>query len=240
MSKQGWHIFLSKAHKWVGLILGIQILFWTIGGVVMSWIPLDQVRGEHKINSQPPTALVGELLAPSELLEFADTGLINIEYTDLLGTPVAKLTTTGGSKQLHNAITGEQISPISANLATSIATDDFALGAPVKSVSEVSTASPDYRGPFPVWKIVFEDAENSAIYVSQTEGRVVARRSTIWRFYDFFWMLHIMDYDERHDFNNPLIMLTSLFASLFVLTGFCLLVFRFHRRDFNFILGKEK
>lgn len=241
MSKQGWHIFISKAHKWIGLILGIQLLLWTVGGIVMSWIPIEQVRGEHKIAAQPPVMLTdtARFLPLQELASPGQT-LTNARYTSMLGKPVAKLTYSDKSVELRNAVTGQLLSPISANLAMQIAEADFAPQAEIAAVEQVNSPSVDYRGPFPVWKITFADAENSSLYVSPTEGRVVSRRSSIWRFYDFFWMLHIMDYDERHDFNNPLIMTTSLFASLFALSGFCLLYFRLNRRDFTFILGKAK
>lgn len=241
MTKQQWHISISKIHKWVGLLLGIQLLFWTVGGLIMTWIPIEQVRGQHKVVEHKALPLSTEnLMSISDLGELSDIPVLEVRYYHLMGTPVARLLLQDGSKQILDATTGAPITPISANMATTIASDDFAPNAAVKSVSEINEASPDYRGPFPVWRIDFDDAENSTIYVSPTEARVVARRSSVWRFYDFFWMLHIMDYDKRHNFNNPLVMATSLFAVLFALSGFVLLYFRLHRRDFNFLLGKAK
>ena len=36
-----------RIHKWVALIVGLQIVLWVAGGVVMSVIPIEQVRGER-------------------------------------------------------------------------------------------------------------------------------------------------------------------------------------------------
>ena len=36
-----------KLHKWLGYLLGIQILAWLLGGLVMSAIPLEKVHGKH-------------------------------------------------------------------------------------------------------------------------------------------------------------------------------------------------
>ena len=38
-----------RVHKWLALIVGIQIILWVTGGVVMSVIPIETVRGEHNI-----------------------------------------------------------------------------------------------------------------------------------------------------------------------------------------------
>ncbi len=34
-----------RIHKWLALVVGIQIVLWIAGGVVMSALPLDRVRG---------------------------------------------------------------------------------------------------------------------------------------------------------------------------------------------------
>jgi exosortase/archaeosortase len=53
---------------------------------------------------------------------------------------------------------------------------------------------------------------------------VITVRSDIWRVFDFFWMLHIMDYDEREDFNNPLLISFAASSVFFSFTGFILLL----------------
>ena len=83
------------------------------------------------------------------------------------------------------------------------------------------------------------DDVKSSFYVSPEQARVITVRSDVWRQFDFFWMLHIMDYNGRTDTNNWLVIVTSFFAALFAISGFGLLFFRFYRRDFNFILGRK-
>ncbi len=243
MTKQKWHKYIALTHKWIALILGLQLIAWTAGGVVMSWIPIEEVRGEHNAAAQEPAALtgkVGAFLPAPALVGVAGQPVMQITYKDLLGTPVALMTLKDGSREIRNATTGALMSPLSKDWARRIADADFAPEADMATVRLLDTHVVDYRGPLPVWQVIFADADNTHIYVSPTEGRVVGRRSATWRFYDFFWMLHIMDYDERHDFNNPLLMTTALSALLFSISGICLLFFRFYRRDFNFILGKKK
>jgi len=242
MTKKQLHSYAAKTHKWIGLILGVQLLFWMIGGLVMTWLPLDTVRGEHKVNEKPATALMAtaNFMPLKVLVAKSDKPVSEVFYTMWLGRPVAKLRLYGGGREIRSAIDGALLSPVSKELAEQIAVADYKLSAPVFSVVSLSKHSVDYRGRLPVWQILFDDAENTALYVSPEEGRVVARRSSIWRFYDFFWMLHIMDYDERHDTNNWLVMTTSLFAALFAISGIVLLFFRFHKRDFKHLFRARK
>ena len=43
-------IKIRKTHRYLGLFLGIQFLFWTISGLYFSWTNIDEIRGEHLIN----------------------------------------------------------------------------------------------------------------------------------------------------------------------------------------------
>lgn len=77
----------------------------------------------------------------------------------------------------------------------------------------------------PAWKVSFSNWKKSALYVSANEGRVISRRSTIWRAFDFLWMLHIADFDERTDFNNWLLRILSILGLVTVLSGYMLFYF---------------
>lgn len=77
-----------------------------------------------------------------------------------------------------------------------------------------------------MWQVRFDDGRDTTLYVSERNGQVVARRTDIWRLYDFFWMLHIMDYRERVDFNHPLLVAASAVALALAATGIWLLFYR--------------
>ena len=50
-------------------------------------------------------------------------------------------------------------------------------------------------------------------------GELLARRTARWRLFDFLWMLHIMDYDAREDFNHPLLQAAAILGFLVALSG---------------------
>ncbi|MDI6624291.1 MAG: hypothetical protein QME55_06140, partial [Brevundimonas sp.] len=47
----------SQVHKWLALIVGVQVLFWVGGGMLMTMMPIETVRSEHRVAAAPATAL---------------------------------------------------------------------------------------------------------------------------------------------------------------------------------------
>ncbi|MEO1136617.1 MAG: PepSY domain-containing protein, partial [Pseudomonadota bacterium] len=195
---------VQRIHLWAGLILGVQILLWMASGVIMSWFPIELVRGEQAAFSAPETPLQAETYAsPGGIIVQADTAT-SLELRRFLGRPVY-VTRGEGAEAIFDAATGEKLTPLSEARARRVARQDYVGEGKIVSASLVSFPPGEYRGPTPVWRVDMDDRRNTRLYISPTSGEVLARRNDIWRLYDFFWMLHIMDYGEREDFNNPLL-----------------------------------
>jgi ferredoxin len=75
---------------------------------------------------------------------------------------------------------------------------------------------------------------DTSLYISAADGQVLERRNNHWRVSDFFWMLHIMDYAGRSNFNNALVITVALIAIWLGLSGLMLLSGSFSRHDFYF------
>lgn len=204
-------------------MLFLQLLAWTAGGTVMSVLDLNAVRGSDR--AAPATAVPASALAqiqPVSALQL-DSGrsIRSIELGMLLEQPVYRVRFEKGSAT-WDAHSGQALSPISGALARQIAEADFSGEAAVVAVTKITEApaGAEFRGrALPLWRVQFDDARNSALYVSAQRGEVVARRNDLWRVFDFVWMLHIMDYEQRDRINNPLLQITAITALLFCLTG---------------------
>jgi hypothetical protein len=79
------------------------------------------------------------------------------------------------------------------------------------------------RAPGPVWRAQFDDSQRTALYFAADDGHFIAARTAAWRVYDFFWMLHTMDYAGRDNFNNPLIVTIGMAALWLSISGIVLL-----------------
>lgn len=236
------HRLFTLFHKWITLIIGIQIVLWIAGGVVMSFFDIEKVRGSHNVRENQPKLISADagLVSPSIALEKAGVSAKRITTRFMLETPVYEVTTDDGKTIILDGRTGETLSPIDETLAVSLAKEDFAGDDDIVSTELLETTGYEYRGgPLPVWQVVFADSDNTHIYIPADLGRVAARRNGTWRLFDFFWMLHIMDYDERDDFNTPLLLIASVIALFGVLSGIGLYFYRFKRRDFAWVLPKK-
>lgn len=221
-----------RIHKWVALVVGVQIVLWVVGGVVMSVIPIERVRGEHNISEAAGTPIdPSSVIAIGQAAEAAFPNIpVNTAHLQIWqGQPVWNVVVADGRSRLVDAVTGEIITPISRERAVEIAVADYAGDPEISAIEYFEDATWESRRPGPAWRVSFDDGEGTRIYVSPESGLVTARRNDAWRFYDFFWMLHIMDYEERENFNNPLLITAALLALLTVLAGLLLLVLRMQR-----------
>ena len=48
-------IWLRRIHKWVGLVIGVQVLLWAVSGAMMAVVDMDEVAG-GQARSQPAFA----------------------------------------------------------------------------------------------------------------------------------------------------------------------------------------
>lgn len=126
---------------------------------------------------------------------------------------------------LANAETGELRPLLGEAEALALARADFAVDARVVSVKRLDEAAPDseYRGgPLPAYRVTLDHPTETHIYVSVERGLVTARRNKTWRLFDFLWMFHIMDFEEREDINNILLQILSIMGVITVMSGFVL------------------
>ena len=216
--------FWRKLHKWIGLVIGIQVLLWISGGVVMSIIPIDMVRGKHLVKPLPEMA---QPLA-SEKVNFQPdlSHWKTVEWRQRLGQAALVLTGFDGERQWVDPASGQVLPVITADEAKQVAALQYlGEGEPqqVRLLTQLPQEVSSRSGP--LYRVDFNDWIHTSLYLDPASGEVKSVRSDYWRLFDFFWMLHIMDYEEREDFNNPLLIGASLLALFFTFSGLVLLYF---------------
>ena len=228
-------VFWRRIHKWVGLVLGLQFVLWTVSGAVMALLDMDKVGG----HSAPKPAEAASAW-PSRMLDTSTLGTVeSLTLRRLVDRPVYELS-NGGAAQLIDARTGEPVTIDSAT-AERIARQAFHHDAPVVSIERLEKPNLEAREhDAPMWRVNFADEENSSSYVSASTGRALVNRGDTWRVWDFVWMLHNMDYVNRTSFNHPLIIFVAFGTLWLSFTGFYLLFKSFRRREFNWVLGRKK
>ncbi len=227
--------WLRVLHKWIGLIIGLQLVLWTLSGTMMALLPMDEVAGgAPRDPSQVPMTKVDQW--PAVQRQLSDTRITDVSLHPLLDRQIYEVGTSAGTR-LFDAATGTHIT-LDGNLARQIATAAYAGKGSVKAVASLDRLTlPVREHQLPIWRVDFADKKNSSFYVSGSTGALLERRNDTWRLWDFFWMLHNMDYVNRTSFNHPVIIVLGVAAAWLAASGVWLLFRTGWRTDFKKIRG---
>ncbi len=211
--------FIRKSHRYLGLIIGIQFLFWTLSGLYFSWINLDKIHGDHfKVLDYEPDYYTD--LFPLSALKLQN-GIQSIVLRGIDGAPYYWI----NNQRLYNAETGIIKNGVTEIEALGIAQKHIISTLKVKSIELITQVGEhhEYRErSLPAYVISYDDQNKVKAYVSKMDGKFQTVRHRSWRWFDFLWMMHTMDYQGRDNFNTLLIRGFSLFGLLTVLSGFTL------------------
>jgi len=236
-----YNLLLRRLHKWVALIVGIQLVLWTMSGFIMSYVPIEDVHGDHLwdksqrgafLNSEDISFTLRDIMAKYETRPIQNMRLFSRD-----GQAAYEIHLKGQTIFL-DAQNGAALAPITEERAIAVAKKAYRWTGGYRSIEYIT--DPDQYGeirgqPLPIWKVNFDDDVNSSLYVSPMKARVITVRSDIWRQYDFFWMLHIMDYDTRDNFNSLLLILAASTAFFVALSGLILIYYAFSKKDFRWL-----
>lgn len=225
-----WPLFVRRTHKWLALVVGVQALLWTLTGLYMVVVHIDIIHGDHLVRA--PTAESFDLAGfapPARIIAMAP-GASEIRLQRFFDQPVWRVQTGEGSR-LFDARSGGPLPALTDSQVRDQARRIYAGTGEIVSVRLLTIAPQEMqsRKP-PYWQVEFEGWNRPTLYLSPTTGELIARRHALWRVFDFAWMLHIMDYDERSDVNNPLLRVATWSVFAMALTGAWLLIWSFKRR----------
>ena len=209
---------LRKAHRYLGLFIGIQFILWTVSGLYFSWTDIDEIHGDHLRKPAAPVAFEN-LVSPTAL----DSTLTirSVALREINETPYYWV----NDNLLYNAQTGEQKEEITEEEALSIASKHMADHLEVAGVTRITSAGKhhEYRERLlPAYVVRYKGDDAIKAYISTNDGTFQTVRHRDWRWFDFLWMTHTMDYESRDDINNWLLRAFSVLGLITVLSGFVL------------------
>jgi hypothetical protein len=219
-----------RTHKWIVLIVGVQALIWTLSGVYMTSVHIDIIHGDHFISTAEPKPLdPSEIVSPVSAAA-AVLASQTVRLAWLLDRPVYIVASDGGERLL-DARTGQPLPPPSREQVRQLADYWFTGEEQLADLSLIHSIPGEVRGREPpLWRAEFGGWNKPTLYFSPQTGQLLTRRHELWRVFDFVWMLHIMDYDERENVNNWLLRAFTWLAVFTALSGAWLLWFAFPRR----------
>ncbi len=220
------------AHKWLGLVVGLQLLVWIASGFYMVAVDLDFIHGDSLVRNLDTVVQLPPQTVSIEALQRQWTGIREIRLRALPddGAAVYEIVTHAGI-ELIDAAAGRRISPLPQPRVIALARAYYAGGGEPRRALLIATEAERplevQNRPPPLWRVDFDDWLETTLYLSPDTGRLVTRRHRFWRWFDFLWALHIMDYRNRTDVNNGLLVGASILGLAAISAGFWLTWYSF-------------
>lgn len=204
---------LRTSHRYISLLVSIQLLLWTASGLFFAFNKIQDVRGEHVVERQPISA---DLSAFSSMI----TGAQRVRLARRLDQPIVVVTREGGNDYLDKAgLSVAMLEPDQALKAVNLFTTLTPLN--VETVTEQAPGD-EFRGrELPLYRVIAVDESETEynVYINPYSSEVVAIRSLQWRIWDLMWGLHIIDWQARENMNNWLMKVFSVLALISAITG---------------------
>ena len=201
-------------HKYLSLIISIQLLLWTVSGIYFAFNKIELVRGEQYLLENQAEDL------NLEEVEITFTAK-NLSFIKRLDMWIIKAETDSGL--IYSDLSGKKLEALDEEEAKEVVKrktnlrplEAFRIDKPEKRA--------EYRGrDLPLYKVTTSTSDVINVYVDAFSGAVTAIRSDSWRIWDFLWGAHIIDYRERDNINNFLLKFFSILALISALSGIAL------------------
>lgn len=197
-------------------------------------VDIDIIHGDHLVKPAEPALMSlssANLTDSFTALAKANSGASAISLKAPFGQPTS-FVELDGERISVDATSGIPSPPINARSAERIAQQHYIGTSDIVRSVLIEENPPSELGArrLPIWRIDFDDLWQTSFYISAGTGELVTRRHALWRVFDFVWMLHIMDYDEREDINNWVLRIVSSLGFLLVVTGVWYLYYRLNMR----------
>ena len=223
------HVVARKTHKWLGLFIGLQVVVWSLSGLYMTVIDIDTIHGDHLVREADVHGIDAKALQDPVALAFREK-VTGVRLAWLESQPVYIGKGRSGERAF-SAITTAPLPVPDERAIRTRARSYYAGTEPIASAALIADVPQEIRGrEAPLWRVEFDHWNRPTFYLSPVTGELLSRRHELWRVFDFMWMLHIMDYDERENVNNPLLRVFTWGAVLMVLSGIWLLFHAFPKR----------
>ena len=201
-------------HKYLSLVISIQLLLWTVSGIYFAFNKIELVRGEQYLIEQNVSKLNLKEVESSFSAK-------DVNFVRRLDEWIIKVETDSGFS--YTDLQGQNLDELNAEEVREVVRQSTNLIPLMAQRIDKPEIRAEFRGRnLPIFKVATSTTDNINVYVDAFTGEVTAIRSDSWRIWDFLWGAHIIDYSERENINNFLIKILSILALISSLSGIVL------------------
>ncbi|RZP31271.1 MAG: PepSY domain-containing protein, partial [Alteromonas sp.] len=178
--------FMRKAHNYLGLILFVQIGLWFLSGLVMAWLPIDEVRGNH-LRNRVTTSWHSASVTPSDILRnHGSTAVLSLTHRinevglaepgSLNAIPVYHVVDDNIAYR-YSALTGEALQTMQQSAIRKAAKGQYPGTGDIGETQLLSVLPQEVQNlSAPLWQVNFDDDLNSRFYIDPNTGSVLRVR----------------------------------------------------------------
>ncbi|MGZ9899754.1 PepSY domain-containing protein [Shewanella gaetbuli] len=229
--------WFKKIHKWMSVIVGLQLIIWLITGLFFNLMDHQKAAGRLHYSAPATQQIVNyqNLIEPKQILhQYPD--VVELTTTVILNQPYYLLNVNKGlyahfanDYRLVNAQTG-QIAELTETMVNHIALATLLLDEAESAATIINTQllyppiADFLKQQNPTWQVLINNDAETRIYIEAVSGRVIGHSDKHKQFADVFFMLHFMDYAQVGSFNNWPMIAMSFFVLWLSISGFFLVV----------------
>ena len=210
--------WIHHSHRWLGLIVLLQVLFWSAGGLLMAGLNFSDLYIDP-----PQPALELPALSPQQLAQrLAQTGVAGPFDSFKLVQRGGKTWFQVQPRQrppLLVSAQGQVVSPLPESEIKDFARRYYTGSGTLIQLEKLNRSRGNYVSATPLWRARFNDRAGTEIYLEPQTGELLARRKRSWAIYNLMWELHLTKYTPWSAVNKALMGLLALINIVVALTG---------------------
>jgi len=187
--------WLYLAHRWLGIFACLLFVLWFVSGVIMMYVSFPALTDAERVRYLPHVDTAEVMVTPDAAMAIAHQQQFpqDIRLQMLLDEPVYRITGWGGDRAAVSAVDGRIVQHVDPEQARRLAQRMM----PSAHIAALDIIERDqwsvpqrYDGFRPLYRIAFDDADNTEIYISSRGGDIVldtTRTERIW-----CWLGHVL------------------------------------------------
>jgi hypothetical protein len=164
-----WRLLLMLTHRWMGIVLGIMLVIWSVSGIVLMYYGLPHLTAGERLARLPALYVSAARVSPAEAVTSVGAGAFRIRVSMLGGRPVYRINTgrVFGRWTLVYADTGELFEGFDAESAVAwlesyvpeaagkLSLDGYLTG------PDLYTHNPGMQTHMPMYRIALNDSADT-------------------------------------------------------------------------------
>lgn len=212
---------VNYSHKYLGLIVFLQIILWSFSGFFMYFLDFSDLYTnlpEKKLDLNNLKVSINDVKDITKK-SFSKEELLAISLKNISGEIYYNVKTS--KKEFVINQNKQVIEQLPISIIKKISEENYSGKEIIKPTVELLKSSEgNYYSNTAIYKVKYNDKQGSEIYISPSNGNVLAKRKTLWGFYNTMWEFHLMKYTSNNKLNKNLLLMTALISLFVSLTGF--------------------